>query len=393
MSGHPIKIRTEAPPLLGRFRLLPLLLLALCLAARPVQAHKPSDSYLTLEVGATHLTGRWDIALRDLEDAIGLDANDDGEITWGELRAKHAALTAYAQSRLALTINNQPAPFTVIRHEVDNHSDGSYAVLQLASQSTVAATNLGVRYNALFDRDPQHRGLLRLKQENLIRTAIFSPDNPRQEFDLQDGAGGNSLLTFIREGVWHIWIGFDHILFLIALLLPGVLTWQERRWVPVSTLRAALVNVLQIVTAFTVAHSITLSLAALKVVSLPSRLVESSIAASVIFAALNNVWPVLHRRVWIIAFAFGLIHGFGFANVLGDLELHGRVLALGLFGFNLGVEIGQLAIVMVFIPIAFALRRTWSYRSLTVKFGSLTVALVAGVWMCERLLNFKVLPF
>ncbi|MEO6035066.1 MAG: HupE/UreJ family protein [Verrucomicrobiota bacterium] len=375
------------------FGLVLFLVLALCIAALSAHAHKPSDSYLTLEIGSTNLTGRWDIALRDLEDAIGLDANDDGDITWGELRAKHSALAAYAQSRLAITVNDQPASFRLDRHEVDNHSDGSYAVLRFTCAIPATTTKLNVRYNALFDRDPQHRGLLRLNVAGTTRTAIFSPDKPRQEFALLESGGGNSLAAFVKDGVWHIWIGFDHILFLMALLLPGVLQWNKGRWVPVATVREALVNVLKIVTAFTLAHSITLSLAALKVVSLPSRLVEASIAASVIFAALNNVWPVLHRRVWMIAFAFGLIHGFGFANVLGDLDLHGRVLALGLFGFNLGVELGQMAIVLVFIPIAFALRRSWGYRSLTVKFGSLLVSAIAGVWMFERLLNFKVLPF
>ena len=112
----------------------------------------------------------------------------------------------------------------------------------------------------------------------------------------------------------------------------------------------------KVVTAFTVAHSITLSLAALGVISLPSRLVESAIAASVVLAALNNVCPVVYGGRWIIAFCFGLIHGFGFASVLTDLGLPQDSLLLALVAFNLGVELGQLAIVAVFLPIAYALR-------------------------------------
>ncbi|MDQ6632298.1 MAG: HupE/UreJ family protein, partial [Verrucomicrobiota bacterium] len=350
-------------------------------------------SYLTLDVGTTNINGRWDLALRDLDDAIGLDANDDGEITWGEVRAKHEALAAYVQSRLGISVNGKTTTLTITRHEIDVHSDGAYAVIRFTCDASATTTNISVRYNALFDRDPQHRGLLRLNFSNQTRTAIFGPGTSKQEFPLANINTSNSLAAFVKEGVWHIWTGYDHILFLIALLLPGVLRLENGRWIPVASLREALINVLQIVTAFTLAHSLTLSLAALKIISLPSRFVESSIAGSIIIAALNNVWPVMHRRAWIIAFAFGLIHGFGFASVLGDLDLRGRLLALGLFGFNVGVELGQLAIVLVFIPIAFAVRGSWYYREMTLKFGSLLVTVIAGIWMSERLFNFKLLPF
>ncbi len=373
--------------------LVRLIVATACFVTLLAHAHKPSDSYLTLDVTGTNISGRWDLALRDLEHAIGLDANDDGEITWGELRAKQDALAAYAQSRLGVTLNGQAAPLRIVTHEVDQHSDGAYAVLRFICEAPIAPATVGLHYQALFDRDSQHRGLLRLNIGAQTRTAIFAPDHARQEFVLDEIACSSSFAAFVKEGVWHIWIGFDHILFLIALLLPGVLRREDGRWVPEATLRRALLNVLQIVTAFTVAHSITLSLAVLNVVSLPSRLVEASIAASVIAAALNNVWPLFHRRAWLLAFGFGLIHGFGFANVLGDLDLQGGGLALGLLGFNVGVELGQLAIVLLFVPLAFGLRRSWGYRALALKCGSVLVSAVASVWMVERLFNWKVLPF
>ena len=373
--------------------LFSLIVAVFCFTGFVARAHKASDSYLTLDVGTTNIIGRWDLALRDLEDSIGFDANDDGEITWGEVRAKHVVLDAYAQSRLAITIGGQSVPIRIVRREIDYHSDGAYAVLRFMCEAPVAPTAVGIRYSALFDRDPQHRGLLCLNIGKQTRTAIFGPDNSRQEFVLDAIATSNSFAAFVKEGVWHIWIGFDHILFLIALLLPGVLRWEDGRWTPIHSLRGALLNVLKIVTAFTLAHSITLSLAALKIVSLPSRFVEASIAASVIIAALNNIWPVLHRRAWLLAFCFGLIHGFGFANVLGDLDLNGRPLALGLLGFNVGVELGQMALVLVFVPLAFALRSTWSYHLLVLKFGSASVSVIAGIWMFERLLDWKMLPF
>jgi hypothetical protein len=141
-----------------------------------------------------------------------------------------------------------------------------------------------------------------------------------------------------------------------------------------------------------VAHSITLSLAALGIVALPSRLVESAIAASVVVAALNNLKPVVEGRRWLVAFGFGLIHGFGFASVLTELGLPRDALVLALVGFNLGVEAGQLAIVALFLPLAYALRASRFYRRTVMFGGSLAIALVAGIWLAERLFGFKLLP-
>jgi hypothetical protein len=192
-------------------------------------------------------------------------------------------------------------------------------------------------------------------------------------------------------------VGYDHILFLLALLLPAVLiiTTPSGGGVaqPVASFRPALYNVIKVVTAFTVAHSITLSLATLQVVRLPSRLVESCIAASVVLAALNNLRPFFRERAWMVAFAFGLIHGFGFASVLNDLGLPRGVLALALVGFNLGVEAGQLAIVAVFLPVAFVMRRTTLYRRGVFQLGSVAIILVASAWLVERAFNLKFMPF
>jgi hypothetical protein len=149
---------------------------------------------------------------------------------------------------------------------------------------------------------------------------------------------------------------------------------------------------LRIVTAFTVAHSITLSLAALGVVNLPSRLVESVIAASIVVAALNNVRPMVIDRLWMVAFGFGLVHGFGFASVLTDLGLPRDALAIALVGFNVGVEIGQIAIVLLFLPLALALRRTAFYRRQVMIGGSLLITVLAGIWLVERAFDMKLLP-
>jgi len=156
-------------------------------------------------------------------------------------------------------------------------------------------------------------------------------------------------------------------------------------------LRDTFWDVLKVVTAFTIAHSITLSLAALSVIALPSRLVESTIALSVVLAALNNLKPLVAERRWAVAFAFGLIHGFGFASVLTDLGLPQGALLLALVGFNFGVELGQLAIVCAFLPLAYALRDSWFYRRVVFAGGSAAIALLASVWLTERVFNLKLL--
>jgi HupE/UreJ protein len=363
----------------------------LVLAAPWALAHKPSDSYLAVRVEGARVIGQWDIALRDLDFAIGLDDNGDGDITWGEVRAHHSDIAAYALARLKLRSRNADCPVHATDFLADDHSDGAYSVMRFEGACPEEVEAIEIRYSLFADLDPQHKGLLRLEHGAGTRTGIFSPERATQSFELEKISALTQFVDYGREGVWHIWIGFDHILFLLSLLLPAVLALQVGRWHAVERFPPAFWDVFKIVTSFTVAHSITLSLAALGVVSLPSRLVESGIATSVVLAALNNVFPLVHGRRWMVAFAFGLIHGFGFASVLRDLGLPQGALLIALVGFNLGVEGGQLAIVSVFLPVAYWLRTTWLYRRLVFIVGSLAIVAVAGIWLVERAFNMKII--
>lgn len=357
-------------------------------------AHKPSDSYLKLDVEGATVDGQWDIALRDLDFAIGLDANQDDFITWGEVKAKHAEIAAYALSRLTLGPAERACPTTMRGQLIDNHSDGAYAVLRFTAACPSAPAVLKVGYRLFFDVDPQHRGLLSLTSYGENRAGIFSVDDAEQEFQLEGSSKGAQFVDYLREGVLHIWTGYDHILFLLSLLLPAVLVPAAagRSWAPSAGFQNSLLGVLKVVTAFTVAHSVTLTLATLGVVSLPSRFVESAIAASVVLAAINNIRPVVHGGRWVIAFCFGLIHGFGFASVLTDLGLPQASLLLALVAFNLGVEVGQLAIVGLFLPLAYAVRDTLFYRRAILVGGSSCVAVVAALWLVQRALNVVLVP-
>jgi hypothetical protein len=196
----------------------------------PTFAHKPSDSYLMLLVEGDHLTGQWDIALRDLDYAIGLDADGDGQITWGEVKAQHEEITAYAMARLAVAADGVACPITVTGHLIDDHSDGAYAVLRFDADCPAVPQVLTIKYRLFFELDPQHRGLLRLEEQGLTHTAVFSPDHDTWRLEGHSVALGRQFLEYFGTGVWHIWTGFDHILFLCALLLPAVLEYRHGRW-------------------------------------------------------------------------------------------------------------------------------------------------------------------
>ena len=380
--------------------LLAFVLLALgsVLPASTAWAHKPSDSYLTVRAtqNQNDLTLRWDIALRDLDYVLTLDRDGNGELTWGEVRPREADITRLAISRLAFTASGQACPLeSSAPMMLDTHSDGNYAVLSLTAKCPLLdaeKTVLTARYSMLFDVDPSHRGLVQWigpgqDPASAAQALVFGTESAEQTLTLQPAGRWQTFRQYLVDGVWHIWIGYDHILFLLSLLLPAVLLRRNHQWEPAPTLSGSFKEVLKVVTAFTLAHSITLSLAAMGIISLPSRLVESVIAASVVLAALNNLRGTIEGKRWVMAFVFGLIHGFGFASVLADLGLPKEALALALVGFNAGVEVGQLSIVAVFLPVAFALRKTRFYRVGVLTGGSLIVAALASWWLAQRLFD------
>lgn len=347
-------------------------LFALLFAARPARAHPLSDATLTLTVSGAAIEGRLDLALRDLDRVA---ARDDA--------------AAYAMSHLSIRDEAKaPCPARVTEVRTVDHEGGAYAALSFVARCAAEPRAIAVDYELFFDVEPLHRGLARVDDGGETRTAIFSAGARTQTFERARPRRARQLGAAVELGVTHIFEGLDHLLFLIALLLPSVLAKKEGRfaWVPVEKLRPALGDVLRIVTAFTVAHSITLTLSALDVVRLPSRFVESGIALSVVLAAANNVYPVLRRDRWVAAFALGLLHGFGFSATLMDLGLPRQNLVLTLFGFNVGVEIGQAMVVAAFVPLAFLVRGTRGYRWVALVGGSIAIACVASVWLVERAL-------
>ena len=396
-----------------RVGLLTVLLIGL-LTAVPAQAHKSSDAYLFFDQQPERTTLRWDIALRDLDQALALDADGNRDLTWGEVRAAWPRIDALALASLAVP----GCAFEVSGHALEQRNDGAYAVLQMSAPCQMTA-GAALHYSLFVDIDPTHRGIVRhtlagaapslrmlvpaaipvavraavsvaaaspaLSPAPAVAVALPAPASPTPATD------GHSP-SFIGEGVHHILTGYDHLLFLLCLLLPSVLRREPGRWLAVAGWREALLPVAKTVTLFTLAHSVTLALAALGWVKLSPSFVEPAIAATIMLAAFDNLRPWLLRwRGW-VTFVFGLIHGFGFAGVLGELDLPPAQFGWALFQFNLGLELGQLSLVLLVVPLLFALRRRPAYVPVVLRAGSGLALLLAAVWLVERTSDWRLLP-
>ncbi len=353
-------------------------------------AHSASTSFLSLNIDGANVTGEWDIALRDLEEAVGLDADSDGQLTWGEVRGARARIDSYAMSRLRLSDGSTDCPLQVRELRVADHLDGRYAALQLVGTCAAAPTRLRLRYDLLFDLDALHRGLLRFDLDGEQSSDVFSPQ--RREINLETASVMSVFRSYLHEGIWHVWTGWDHLLFLAALFLPAAARRTRQGWQVAERLRVPLWESARVVTAFTIAHAATLSLAALGWVQWPTRWVESAVAATVVFAAFNNLAPLVSSR-WLpmLAIFFGLIHGSAIAGALLELGLPVRGRVWALLAFNLGVECAQLALVVCVVPLGFVLRRSAFYRWGLLTGGSLLVMAIGLVWMVQRMFGLNLL--
>jgi HupE / UreJ protein len=354
------------------------------LAGPLAHAHIASNGFLNLNVERSQVTGALELAIRDGELAVGLDRDGDGKVTWGELRSSQEALQTYAQGHIHLAGADGPCKMKFGPVQVNDRVDGSYLWLPFAADCGGLFKRLSIGYRVLDTEDPSHRGLLTLSANGATQTAVLGGAPEARLFDLEHPSPWSAFIEYLHAGIWHIWSGIDHLLFLLSLLLPAVLVRRQNRWEAVPIAAPAFANIVKVVTAFTLAHSITLSLAAFDVIRLPGRLTESVIAASIIVAALNNVFPRVTEGRWRIAFAFGLLHGFGFASVLAEMGLPKDARLVSLIAFNLGVEAGQLAVVLAVMPVAYVLRSTAFYRRGVMPWGSSAIAALALVWFVQR---------
>lgn len=380
-----------------RFRLAHLLCilcwLGVWLAPRAASAHAVGKSSLQLDQVGSTLTGSWRVGAADLDPVLGLDENGDRHVDADELARASLAIGEYLASRLEVAASGVACATLVLEPRLE----GADLVARVEARCDALGErdDLELRYDLFFEHDSSHQGLLRLTRGEVSHSAVFTHRGRIHTIAARAPSAWQASSGHLLQGIWHIALGYDHLAFLLTLLLPAVLVRRAApsvaspsgpiaRWEPLSSAWPAWRRVLRIVTAFTLAHSITLSLASLGVVRPPERLIEIVIAASVVIAALDNLLPLVGPRSYLLAFVFGLVHGFGFANALGELGLPKGHELLALFGFNLGVEFGQLAVVLVVLPLALALRRSPRYVPWVLRGGSAAIAALALFWVIER---------
>lgn len=370
-------------------------------------SHATGQGYIFIKVYQDHIDGHFQLNIDDLNQALDLDITK--AFTSDQLQPYVPKIKQYILDRAGFSASGQNFPIvfkesTIFRADVGTYADLTFDLARV----TEMPENLQVKYDLFFDKVKNHSGFLIqeynweagiLDNESMF-SLVFGPGKTTQTLSLTDGSIWTGFWMMVKQGIWHIWIGLDHILFLLALILPSVVRRKDpdatptslasaaKSWVPVRKFRPAFLYILKIVTFFTIAHSITLALAALNIIDLPSQLVESIIALSIALAAFHNIYPIFRTKEWIIAFAFGLFHGFGFASVLGEKGLSGEYMVLSLFGFNLGVEMGQVLIICMIFPILFLIRRTKAYPNI-LTYGSIVLILISFYWAIERIFDVE----
>ena len=364
-----------------------LVLLLLALLPVMAYAHQSSTALLTLKETTDGLRGSVQWQLIDLEQVMGLDQNRDGELLWGEVKAMTPEIRAYLERHLTVQQGGEAcAPQFSVPLRFNNARGATASAIVPVTYVCESEGVVEVSYSGLFSLLPEHRLLWNLAMDGQTRQGVLesagafslSPDMTAGELNQQ------TFSEFFVQGVIHILLGPDHVAFLLTLLLVSVLVQQKKSWQPAADVRTCVKTALLYVTTFTIAHSLTLSASALGWLALPGYWVELIIAASVVVAALHNLRPYLPASA-VVVFLFGLVHGFGFASVLGELTTGTGNIAWALFGFNLGVEAGQVAITLLVMPVLISLRRLGWYRQVLVRYLSAALAVLGSYWVLARI--------
>jgi hypothetical protein len=357
-----------------------LLLVLLSLFSVSALAHQSSVVFLQIVPHQHSLTVTLRIANSDLYEALGLPS--DRPISRAEAVQQRERLAQYVLGKLAVTNLGWACPGQLTQSEQAERQDGFFVVETLEFECPRAIEDAALTYHLFFDLDPRHQGLAQVVRDGTTSEHIFREGNRTLSLKTPLGVADYAL-DYLRLGVEHIFTGYDHLAFLIGLLLLAGSLWRQQ------SRRRALGYILRVVTAFTVAHSVTLLLSALGLVSLPSRLVESAIALSIGYIAVENIVGVAVRFRSQLAFGFGLIHGLGFASVLRELGLPAKGLVTSLLCFNLGVELGQLTVVLVVLPLLVALSLWRRYQRVVVQGGSLLLLMLSLLWFVARAFDMQ----
>ncbi|MFQ5898541.1 MAG: HupE/UreJ family protein [Candidatus Methylomirabilia bacterium] len=341
-----------------------LVLFVLLFPRARLHAHPANVAYADIVVHAKSVEIDLSVNLFELDLLLSLDQNLNARVEPDELERKRAEIREYLRQRVSVSSSGRELPMETGSSRVTRGADGKALFkITLRFPSETRLQRLAIRCEPLAELGTDHRTIARITSRDRVEQFVF------QQGVVYEGRRGvvGYLIQFLRLGIIHIFIGYDHIAFLIGLLLMG----------------GRLLTLVKIVTAFTVAHSLTLSLAAVDMVRLPSRVVEVGIALSIVYIALENFLAKSFDRRWRVSFVFGLLHGFGFASVLREIGLPRSGLVSALFSFNLGVEVGQLVIVVLLTPLLWLLSHTRAHRLATRSVSALILCL--GVfWLYQR---------
>ena len=359
---------------------------------KAVHAHQTGNSYLSVRESAGQLQIEFDFIARDLDNLLPADCKP-AEISLlpDNLQAMQSCITQALQQSLHLEIDEDSVDLDFVNQSVVMHNDGLYVRQQFSGPALPKdAKFLVIKYEFFTQNEQSGRAFVKIELRNDEISSVIDDSQPVQRFALGNSKRWSTIGLFTQEGTRHIWNGTDHLLFLLSLLLPGLMltvdsaknTQSVKRLTDSLALRFAM----KVITAFTIAHSITLAFSVFGWVSLPEKLIESMIALSIMVSALLNVQDRFHFSHWKIAFLFGLIHGMGFANGLKDLGLSSFYFLETLFAFNLGVELGQLsAVTVVAVPVLLLIKKAEAKKRL-LKYGSIVTFVLASVWLVERLM-------
>ncbi|MDC0601771.1 HupE/UreJ family protein [Aliiglaciecola sp.] len=353
-------------------------------------AHAMEQSYIFLSISDTSIDGRLEMTIEDLNNAMNLSLPLDKSVTQAQIQPHIEDIKAYFDQHISMGFRDGIKLDDFFLHSIPA---SQYIAINFGFENVETIPEyIDFTYSVLFDKDSNHLGMVIIENDwragvfndEANVALIFKPSNTKKRLDLTDATVMQGYWEMLKLGIHHILEGIDHVLFLIALLLPAVVVRAHREWQPAPQFYPAFIYVVKVVTVFTLAHTITLSAATLGVLSLPSRLVESIIAISIAIAALDILYPVFRGRIWLIVFVFGLFHGFGFASVLAEYNIPDSYLTWSLLSFNLGVEVGQVAIILVVFPILYLLRQFAIYQLLFLKAGASLLILVSLYWFIER---------
>jgi hypothetical protein len=354
-------------------------------ATETVWGHNPDSSFTRIQVTDRALDLEFLFDVQSLAKLDDLDGDHDGRVTLTELERCVPDFDKFLRTHITLFIDAQPADFGeagkviwTARGAFVTPGDYHQTLVSFPFHRRLSGMprSVGLELSVFTALGERHANLASVDRgTNHVDEVVLSMAVRDYTCNLaEQPARAPHLLEFLMFGMKHIFLGYDHILFLLALMM--VSRFKE---------------LVKIVTAFTLAHTITLTLAALQIASLPPRLIETGIAATIMYVAIENLWIKSARHRWMLTFGFGLIHGFGFANVLRDLGLPNVGLARALLCFNLGVEAGQLAILAALFPLTLWLaRQRWSFSPKVVL--SLAIFALGFLWFVERAFALKFMP-